>query len=488
MVLLAASLALMTHRLLADEALAGEIRALEEGLQAGAEPAGPPARPHPAGLGAAALLPALATLDRLVEDYPELGPAQALLRLRLPADPAGEAPHRAVPAAAQAPEETLLRRIALLHEDAVLRQRHELGAAVLGVLGGGVLLGLALRRAQGEARSQARQAARAQAQIRALAEAAPLGMALLDPELRIAAGNARFAQLAGTAEAALPGRLLAETLPWLHAALAAVPPGSLVHGTGAAIAPRILAAPDADGTDRHYHLAVELLQEPDVAAHVCLIVMDVTERATMEAWRDELVAELNHRVKNTLATVQSLAAQTLRGAALDPQRFAADFSGRLAALSRSHELLAAVGWSQATLGAVVQAALAPWQDGGRLRVEGPEGPLLRPGQAQALVIALSELASNAAHHGALRGGGQVALRWECLTDGMLRLVWCEAGGPPLAGRPLRQGFGLRFLERGLAHDLGPGTEVRLSFDTGGLCCEVRFRSLEPRHCLAVQAA
>ncbi|WP_159995640.1 sensor histidine kinase [Roseomonas sp. 18066] len=490
--LLTATFALLAYRLAGSEATIQEVRALEDGLKAEAKLSG-----HPLRADAAALAPALAVLDRLAADYPELAAPQALLRLRLAAGLAAgesEAAHRALHVAAHALEDALMRRIAILRQQDLARQRNGLLGALASAAAGAGLLVLALRQARREARAQAGNAAQARAQIRALAEAAPLGMALLDAGLTIAAGNARFAQLAGASEAALPGQSLAQALPWLHAAIGAELRAVLVRGGG--LPGQAVTAAGPDGADRHYHLAIELLetppdQAPDLAEgapHLCLIIMDVTERATMEAWRDELVGELNHRVKNTLATVQSLAAQTLRGAALDPQRFAADFSARLGALSRSHELLAAVGWSQATLSAVVQAALGPWQGGGRLRVEGPEGPLLRPGQAQALVIALSELASNATHHGALGGEGHVSLRWDCLPDGALRLAWREYGGPRLAGRPLRQGFGMRFLERGLAYDLGPGTQVRLNFDTDGLYCEVRFRSLEPRHCLTVRAA
>ncbi|ONG52456.1 hypothetical protein BKE38_14540 [Pseudoroseomonas deserti] len=488
LVLLTASFALLGFRLVGSEATLQEIRTLDDGLKAEALLTGHAVRQDPAALAAA-----LATLAQLANSYPELAAPEALLRLRLAAGHAAgeaEAAHRALHVAGHAMEDALMRRIAILRQHDLARQRNGLLGALASATAGVALLGLALRQARREARAQAGHAAQAQAQIRALAEAAPLGMALLDPGLTIAAGNARFAQLAGVAEAALPGQSLAQALPWLHAALGAELRAVQVRGRG--LPGQAVTAAGPDGADRHYHLAVELLepsaQAAEGAPHLCLIIMDVTERATMEAWRDELVGELNHRVKNTLATVQSLAAQTLRGAALDPQRFAADFSARLGALSRSHELLAAVGWSQATLSAVVQAALGPWQGSGRLRVEGPEGPLLRPGQAQALVIALSELASNATHHGALGSEGHVSLRWDCLADGALRLAWREYGGPRLAGRPLRQGFGMRFLERGLAYDLGPGTQVRLNFDTDGLYCEVRFRSLEPRHCLSVRAA
>jgi PAS domain S-box-containing protein len=139
------------------------------------------------------------------------------------------------------------------------------------------------------------------------------------------------------------------------------------------------------------------------------VVEDVTERVAAERRQARLVAELNHRVKNVLASVQSVADQTLRSAGGDPARFAADFGGRLRALARAHDLLTKRAWAGAELGDSVGAALAPWLgDGGRerLSIAGCAGSTVGPQQAQTLVLALHELATNAAKHGALsRPGG-----------------------------------------------------------------------------------
>ena len=202
------------------------------------------------------------------------------------------------------------------------------------------------------------------------------------------------------------------------------------------------------------------------------ILRDRTERRRAEERRALLVAELNHRVKNTLATVQSLAEQTLKSSpgAAD---FAPAFRGRLQALARAHDLLTRENWEGATLGDVAQAALAPWLcdgGGGRIGVEGPR-VLLAPRQALVLSMALHELATNAAKHGALSvPGGRVSLTWR--REGPAVAVgWTEGGGPPVRP-PERRGFGSRLLGRALSAELGG--VVGLEFAPEGVRCSVRL--------------
>ncbi|MBV1800523.1 sensor histidine kinase [Siccirubricoccus sp. G192] len=192
-----------------------------------------------------------------------------------------------------------------------------------------------------------------------------------------------------------------------------------------------------------------------------------------------LIAELNHRVKNTLATVQSVAVQTLRSAEGDTARFTHDFGQRLQALAAAHNLLTAHSWGATDLAAIVQAALGPWLgDGGsgpQIAPEGPGGIPVAPRQAQAIMLALHELATNAVKYGALsRAGGRVALGWSREPDGVVVIHWTETGGPAVAGPPQRRGFGTRLLERALAYDLGPGATVVLRFEPAGLHAVIRF--------------
>ncbi|MDO9713308.1 sensor histidine kinase [Paracraurococcus lichenis] len=203
------------------------------------------------------------------------------------------------------------------------------------------------------------------------------------------------------------------------------------------------------------------------------ILRDRTERRRAEERRALLVAELNHRVKNTLATVQSLAQQTLKSEP-EPRAFAATFQGRLRALARAHDLLTREEWAGATLADVARAALAPWLDGkgggGRLGLDGPE-LMLAPRQALGLSMALHELATNAAKHGALsEPGGRVSLAWR-RAGPAATVEWTEEGGPPVRP-PERRGFGSRLLGRALAAELGGSVE--LDFAPGGVRCAVRL--------------
>ena len=185
--------------------------------------------------------------------------------------------------------------------------------------------------------------------------------------------------------------------------------------------------------------------------------------------RTFLLRELDHRVKNTLASVQSIAHQTLRGAA-SPADFAESFESRLMGLSRVHELLTRRAWGRTDLHDVLEAALQPF--GGladpHFTVRGP-AISLSPETAVALHMSLHELMVNAAKHGALTAlSGQVTVTWRIEPRNgrpSLALDWVERGGPPVFA-PAREGFGSRLLKNGLARDLGG--EATLAFQPNGL--------------------
>ncbi len=196
-----------------------------------------------------------------------------------------------------------------------------------------------------------------------------------------------------------------------------------------------------------------------------------------------LLAELNHRVKNILATVQGLAAHTLKGVGGDPRRFAQHFGARLRTLARAHDMLTELGWKAADIGDAVRRALAPWLETGRAVQIGISAGSARakvsPRQTQALVLGLHELATNATKYGALSSpAGRISIRCETGPDGITRLLWEETGGPPVTRLPDRRGFGTRLLERGLAHDLGPGSVVELHFEPSGLRAAIHFTSAQ----------
>jgi PAS domain S-box-containing protein len=192
---------------------------------------------------------------------------------------------------------------------------------------------------------------------------------------------------------------------------------------------------------------------------------DVTERLRYEDHLKLLLNELNHRVKNTLAIVQSIAALTLKGTDA-PAR--ADFERRLLTLSAVHGLLTDENWDGVQIHALVRASLKAHFDSDRERVryEG-EDFRLRPKSAVALSIALNELGTNAVKYGALSAsGGSVSVSWILGAD-RFRLRWEETGGPPVTP-PGRTGFGTRMIERGLAAELRG--DARIDYRPQGLVC------------------
>ena len=199
---------------------------------------------------------------------------------------------------------------------------------------------------------------------------------------------------------------------------------------------------------------------------------EIAERTRAEQHQRLLMNELNHRVKNTLATVQSMGAQTLKsGRSLAEAREA--FVSRLMALSAAHNLLTAERWESADLEDVVRTAVAPFEDpaGARFQVSG-DGVRLTASHALALAMALHELGSNASKYGALSSeAGRVEITWTLAAPNLVRLVWLERNGPEVAP-PLRRGFGLRLIQEGLSRELRG--EVRMDYLPGGLRCELGF--------------
>jgi PAS domain S-box-containing protein len=201
------------------------------------------------------------------------------------------------------------------------------------------------------------------------------------------------------------------------------------------------------------------------------VTADVTQRREEEKLRGLLLLELNHRVKNNIATVQALARQT-QLATNSPAEFQQAFDARLMALSRAHDLLMRETWTTAPLGDIVAGTLAPYAAGSgtRIAVEGPDVQL-SPTAAVTLSIAVHELASNAAKFGSLSDpDGRVSVRWSVERTeqgGTVTLEWRESGGPAVTP-PKRRGFGARLIERGAMREFGG--EAQLSFQPEGVVC------------------
>lgn len=245
-----------------------------------------------------------------------------------------------------------------------------------------------------------------------------------------------------------------------------------------------------DGQEAWVYCAAEILQEAGHPRRAIAAIIDVTERKrrelkllqAMAEMREHetrqrlLLNELNHRVKNTLASVQSVARQTL-GAGREPQEARDLFVDRLLALSTAHDLLVKHGWTSASFRELVEATLKPYDQ--VWRYQGPDF-FLDPNFAVTLGMAIHELATNAIKHGAWRGRGQVDIA-TAIVDGQARITWRESGGP-LVSPPTRRGFGSRLLQRGVGAELGG--KVALEFPPEGVFfqiqtqCDARLRLAE----------
>jgi PAS domain S-box-containing protein len=195
------------------------------------------------------------------------------------------------------------------------------------------------------------------------------------------------------------------------------------------------------------------------------------ERRGAEEARELLLGESRHRIKNTLATVQALAAQTLNDSGTDQK---AALLARLHALGEAHDLLTTENWDRALLADLVERALRPFRNeqADRILAEGP--PVwVSASNSLLLTMCLHELATNAAKYGALSNGrGRVHVGWQASSgpDKKVKLFWRETGGPPVAN-PVRKGFGSRLIETSFGGQGG----TAISYRPEGLKCLLELR-------------
>jgi PAS domain S-box-containing protein len=207
-------------------------------------------------------------------------------------------------------------------------------------------------------------------------------------------------------------------------------------------------------------------------------IQDITERKEHEEKEHLLMREINHRAKNMLSVVYSIAHQT---AARNPDDFVARFSERIQALSANQDLLVRSEWSGVEIAHLVRAQLAPFADliGSRITMQG-SALHLTPASAQAIGLALHELATNAGKYGALScGKGRVEISWGA-ADGTFIMSWTERDGPPVSA-PQRRGFGSVVMEA-MAERSVSG-EVHLDYEPSGLTWRLTCPSenaLDPR--------
>ena len=206
------------------------------------------------------------------------------------------------------------------------------------------------------------------------------------------------------------------------------------------------------------------------------ILRDETPAKLADDQRVLLLNELNHRIKNTLATVQSITEQTLRAGKVDP-KIRRDLTSRLMAVSDAHNVLVDENWAGADLATIVHQALAPHDHPGvsRFAVDGP--PVrLSPQQAVSIALALHELATNALKYGALSTSeGRVDLSWNLAHDQIgarqINLLWRESGGPAVTV-PEKTGFGSRLIARTFAQE--SGGQARIDFLPQGVQCVMQL--------------
>ena len=206
-----------------------------------------------------------------------------------------------------------------------------------------------------------------------------------------------------------------------------------------------------------------------LADGIGVVFRDITDRRSAELQRDLLIKELEHRIKNTLTMVQSIAEQTFRSSGYDTSAQQA-FTSRLVSLSNAHAVLTQRSWDSADLHEVITVAVAPHRTPERERFA-IRGPILRlgPKAAVALSMAVHELCTNATKYGALStDSGQIEVTWSSDQD-RFRWVWHEQGGPPVAV-PQRTGFGSRLIERMLAAQLSG--QVKMKYEPTGLVCTI----------------
>jgi two-component system CheB/CheR fusion protein len=307
--------------------------------------------------------------------------------------------------------------------------------------------------------------------LNAIIQQATAGFAETDLDGRFTLVNPLFCRIVGRTEKELYGlRMHDVTHPEDLAQNAVLFARLTAEGTGFELEKRYVRP---DGSAVWVHNSVSPIVDAEGRVRRALaIVLEITEQKLAAAHRELLLHELSHRVKNTLATVQSIAAQTAQSATtVNGYRDA--FMARLMALAATHNLLQVGDWHGAVLRDVVAAELSPYEaDAVRWTLTGAD-VLLEPDTAVAFGMVVHELTTNAAKYGALSNAqGRVDVSWTTsVNEGKrrLRFVWRESGGPPVKAVG-RKGFGTRLITDGLALQLD--ATIALEFASEGVRCTI----------------
>ena len=279
--------------------------------------------------------------------------------------------------------------------------------------------------------------------------------------------NPRFAEILGTTADDLLGRRLDDFAHPDHAAQARRRFEEALAGGRAYQADVLYVRRDGREVWASNNTSL-ILDENGKPVSAVTVLLDITPSRLAQQHRELLLAELDHRVKNTLATVLAIALQTFRSSS-GMEEFRDAFQSRLLSLSRTHELLARDGWRGIGIRQILETELAPYvRAGAQGSVDGPDVHL-SPKIALSLSMALHELTTNAVKYGALSvPEGAVDVDWR-LEDEQLHLQWREHGGPEV-NTPERRGFGSRVLLQGIGHELNG--RVQLEFRAAGVWCSI----------------
>jgi PAS domain S-box-containing protein len=324
--------------------------------------------------------------------------------------------------------------------------------------------------AQQRLRVAEQERAQANALLQTIVESVPVSIYAKDREGRMLLANPPALKLMGRSWAEVKGRTDREV--WedpSHAETVILNDRRLMEANDTEESEEVVSL-DGGGERVWFSIKAPLRDANGAAVGLVGVSIEITERKRLEEGLRLMVDELNHRVKNSLATVQAIAMRTLRG--VHPDLYDA-FQGRLRALAAAHDVLTRERWLGADLYEVAAGQLAPVAGaiGGRIKLSGPSLRLSAKASV-ALAMGLHELAINALKYGALSNDlGEVLIHWEVIHSAqspLLRLTWTELHGPevpPQAG----MGFGTQLIERILARDLRG--VVRLDFtDLSGIRC------------------
>jgi PAS domain S-box-containing protein len=311
-------------------------------------------------------------------------------------------------------------------------------------------------------------------QFETLLNEAPLGVYLVDADFKIQAVNPTALPVFGDIPD-LVGRDFGEVIRILWPEDYADEVVRLFRHTLETGEPHVTPEHIEERRDRkvkeYYEWRINRIPLPEGRYGVVCYFRDISAYVRARQQRELLINELNHRVKNTLATVQSIAAQTLKGTTV-PATVKDALESRLLSMAGAHDVLTQQNWEGADLRNIVEKALSPFMAPTRkFDVDGPNIKLL-PKSALAVAMAIHELATNAAKYGAMsNGSGCISVHWMVAKrdEQHLQLVWTETGGPKVAA-PSNKGFGSRLIERGLAGQLGG--EALIDYRETGVVCRI----------------